>query len=93
MKLPVVYPLLLIEVHVHIFEFLLLFATNQYDAETLQTSDNTLQTKTFPFLHVYLGSHSTQHLNELLTLSTCSNPYSPTILHGAHVQSHTDARL
>lgn len=29
----------------HIFEFLLLFATDQYDVEPLQTSDNTLPKK------------------------------------------------
>lgn len=49
--LPAAYNLLLIEVHMHIFEFLLLFSTKQYNAEPLQTSDNTLPKKKFQFLH------------------------------------------
>lgn len=90
--LPAVHPSPLIEVHMHIFEFLLLFATKQYGAETLQTLDVTLRKKKFQFLHVCLDSRSTQP-NGCWTLSARSNPYSSTIALRTHVQSHTDAPM
>lgn len=77
--LPAAYNLLLIEVHMHIFEFLLLFFTKQYNAERLQTSDITLPKKKVSISPFFLDSHSTQQLNGCLTLSACSNPYSSTI--------------